>query len=83
MACAIKLDKFVVITGGLSSKTLVSKYDMNGWMKDLASLNTGRYGHGCGFYYRDTNELVRHKIQIIITFAKKSAVFKILTVIFF
>jgi len=56
-ACAIKLDKFVIITGGKYSKTLVSKYDMNGWMKDLATLNTGRYNHGCGFYYRDTNEL--------------------------
>jgi len=57
-ACAIKLDKFVVITGGRTSQTIVSKYDINGWMMDLRSLNTGRYEHGCGFYYKDINELI-------------------------
>jgi len=57
-SCAIKLDDYFVITGGYPSVTTVSKYDKNGWVKDLTSMNTGRSLHACGHYYSDTNELI-------------------------
>ena len=36
----------------------VSKFDLNGWSKDLPNLNDGRDSHGCGHYYSHSNELV-------------------------
>merc|ERR1719342_514219 len=57
-ACAIKLDDYFVITGGSPSVTTVSKYDKNGWVMDLTSMNTGRRFHACGHYYSDANELI-------------------------
>jgi len=57
-ACAIKLDDYFIITGGNPSITTVSKYDKNGLVTDLTSMNTGRRNHACGHYYRDTNELI-------------------------
>jgi len=57
-ACAIKLEKFVVITGGNNSMSTVSSYDMYGWMMDLPNLNTGRGFHGCGHYLNEAKELI-------------------------
>merc|ERR1719342_768573 len=57
-ACAIKLDDYLIITGGSPSITTVSKYDKNGLVTDLSSMNTGRRLHTCGHYYSDTNELI-------------------------
>ena len=57
-SCAIKLDEYLIVTGGFSTKATVSKYNITGWMMDLTSLNTGRTFHGCGHFYSDTNELV-------------------------
>ena len=37
---------------------IVSKYDMDGWVEDLPSLNVARKDHGCAYYRRDNNELV-------------------------
>jgi len=70
-ACSIQLDSFVIITGGMGESSssdlpqrlatyskIVSKYDMNGWVEDLPSLNVARKDHGCAYYRRDNNELV-------------------------
>ena len=46
-ACIIPLGDHVVITGGQITKTTVSKYDEEGWVEDMPSLNQGRYSHGC------------------------------------
>ena len=43
--------------GGPTSR--VSRYNTNGWMEDLPSLNTARANHGCGLYTTDT-----HKVNI-------------------
>ena len=61
-SCAIKLSDSLIITGGISAYKTVSKYDKNGWVMDLTSMNTGRRLHGCGHYYSDTNELVKADI---------------------
>jgi len=57
-SCAIKLDDHLIITGGYPFVTTVSKYGKNGFMMDLASMNTGRRDHACGHYYSVTNELM-------------------------
>merc|ERR1719378_1043471 len=58
-ACAIKLDDYLIITGGGNpSVTTVSKYNKNGWVMDLTSMNTGRRFHACGHYYSEANELI-------------------------
>jgi len=56
--------KRVILTGGLmtgdwwsSRRSRVTMYDINGWVADLSELNTGRWNHGCGYYYNDENEL--------------------------
>jgi len=54
-------DDTYIITGGQYTPTTVSRYDKNGWMEDLPSLNTGRYSHGCGTYLDD----VRDRIYLV------------------
>merc|ERR1719245_2184973 len=36
---------------------VVSKYNVDGWVEDLPTLNDGRRYHGCGFYFDENNEL--------------------------
>ena len=46
-------DDTYIITGGshnYETKTTVSRYNTDGWMEDLPSLNNGRSGHACGTY---------------------------------
>ena len=49
-ACSIPLDDKVIITGGYYTKSTVSEYSQAGWVGDLATLNVGRYGHGCSSF---------------------------------
>ena len=73
-ACAIELEDKVVVTGGgydvygdyyiyyfnteniVTSK--VSVYNIGGWVEDLPDLNTGRYNHGCGNYWDNSNIVI-------------------------
>ena len=48
------------MTGGIDISTTVSIYDMNGWIQDLPSLNTGRYQHACGRYKSQTGDMVSY-----------------------
>ena len=60
-ACSISDTTSVVITGGLDDGdpiSRVSRYNNNGWMEDLPSLNTARAYHGCSLYTTDTGEKV-------------------------
>ena len=59
-ACAIQFDDYVIITGGTNSLDIVSKYTDTGFVEDLPNLLSGRYGHGCGHYTNENNELVIH-----------------------
>ena len=49
-ACSIPLENRMIITGGYYTKTIVSEYNQGGWVGELASLNVGRYGHGCSSF---------------------------------
>jgi len=50
-ACAIPQEDSVIVTGGLSTKTIVSVYNTEGWLEDLPPLNTGRSSHACTSYW--------------------------------
>ena len=62
-ACVIQHDDVFIITGGWFTLEIVSKYDENGWVKDLPKLQTGRCWHGCGHFFSEMNELVKLIIQ--------------------
>ena len=49
-ACSISLANEVIITGGLETLNIVSRYNKDGWVEDLPSLKEGRHGHGCSQY---------------------------------
>jgi len=46
-ACSIPLGDEVVITGGVVTRKTVSRYNKDGWVEDMPSLNQGRTVHGC------------------------------------
>ena len=50
-ACLIDEGETVLITGGYSTMTTVSRYDVTGWKHDTEELGTGRYFHGCARYH--------------------------------
>merc|ERR1712241_1078228 len=49
------LGSSVILTGGRDRYTLttVSQYNEAGWEKDLPTLQTGRWGHGCAYFNND------------------------------
>jgi len=47
----------VIVTGGDSTKIKASRYNMNGLVEELPTLNRGRSRHGCGSY-TSSNKLV-------------------------
>ena len=48
----------VILTGGVFTLTTVSQYNETGWVKDLPTLQTGRFGHGCAFFNNDAGSKV-------------------------
>ena len=55
LACAIPGEDSVIVTGGqftggYDTRTIVSVYNIEGWLEDLPLLNTGRYYHACTSY---------------------------------
>ena len=53
-ACAVPAGDTLILTGGWFTLDKVSRYGLTGHLSDLAPLLVGRYGHGCGGYYRQT-----------------------------
>ena len=45
--------------GGDYPRNRVDVYSMDGWMKELPELITGRYGHGCGHYINTDEKKVK------------------------
>ena len=60
-ACSIEFEDQVIVTGGKYTMDTVSIYNDDGWVKDLASLKTGRYGHSCSHFTSD-NDLVTKQL---------------------
>jgi len=57
-ACGIQHDEVFIITGGIwDVENTVSLYNVSGWVKDLPSFKTGRWTHGCGYFYSHSNEM--------------------------
>ena len=57
-ACAINLGSSVILTGGWYTLTTVSQYNEAGWEKDLPTLQTGRWNHGCAYFNNDAGSKV-------------------------
>ena len=58
-SCAIPTEDSEVIITGCSDTPSVSVYNMNGWVRDLPSLNFRRKRHACGHYKSENGEEVR------------------------
>ena len=58
LACSISLDDTVILTGGVYTKTTVSEYNTEGWVRDLAPLTHGRDGHACTSFLSASGERV-------------------------
>ena len=60
--CAIPDEDTVLLTGGYLGRRTVSRYNIDGWMKDsFPILNEGRHMHGCAAFVMDL-EPVRGRI---------------------
>ena len=48
-SCLIDEGETFLLTGGWyrSIRSIVSRYNINGWVEDLDNLITKRWGHGC------------------------------------
>ena len=57
-ACAIQFDEYVVVTGGAFTMSIVSVYNIDGWVEDLSDLSEGRAAHGCGHYVNNNQTIV-------------------------
>ena len=52
-ACAIEMTDTVILTGGYSYTSPLSRvqeYNLQGSVARLPDLNTARYSHACGYY---------------------------------
>ena len=58
-SCPIDEGQTFLLTGGIYSREIVSRYNINGWLEDLDNLNTGRYSHGCTQYTNNDGVKVR------------------------
>ena len=59
-ACGIEFADQVIVTGGLATKKIVSIYNVDGWVQDLANLNEGRYGHSCSHFTSGDDLVSKH-----------------------
>ena len=50
LSCLIDEGNTFLITGGYPYIATVSRYNSDGWIEDIGSLNTGRSEHGCTRY---------------------------------
>jgi len=58
LTCSIQVDPYTIITGGPNSLSVVSKYNLHGYVEDLPSLSQGRFYHGCGSYKDGGNRIL-------------------------
>ena len=59
-ACSIPLEDKALITGGeyIDTRTTVSEYNTDGWVRDLAPLTQGRSRHACTSFLSATGDRV-------------------------
>ena len=71
-ACAIPdpESSSVVVTGGIFTHKIVSRYGRKGWIEDMKSLNKARFRHGCGSYISN-GQRVRYLEKSIFHIKKK------------
>ena len=57
----------MVITGGYSTQTVVSRYHVGAWLEDLPELITGRYKHACAGYTSSGRKVLHNSVSTIAT----------------
>ena len=58
-ACAIPDGDTLIVTGGWHPPgNLVTRYNSNGFVEDMPELLKPRWGHGCGFYVSDGQNVI-------------------------
>ena len=67
--CGIPDYDSIVLTGGYDPDdniqlSSVQRYDLNGFVENLPSLNEAREIHGCGCYYNNDGEKVKFKLCV-------------------
>ena len=96
-ACAIPdpENDEVILTGNRNNynfpetTSIVSVYNKNGWVRDLAPMNQGRYGHGCtsfvsggkkvNIFWRDYQELLNYQETLISIYLEIDGSWRILS----
>ena len=61
LACTIKLQEEVIITGGgtgSQTSNRVEVYNTDGWVREMPKLNTARSYHACGHYTNADDKIV-------------------------
>ena len=56
--CAINDGTSVILTGGQYTQSDVFRYDKDGFVEKLPSLNIGRWTHACASYIDTDNKMV-------------------------
>ena len=71
LACLIDEGDSFLLTGGWYTAKQTSRYSSDSWLQDLDDLNTGRFGHACGWYIDSIGKRVRYISISIILFSAK------------
>ena len=64
-ACGVEVGDNFIVTGGMNYNEWykgvnnVTLYSRSGFVRRLASMNTGRRGHGCTTFVTETGDTVR------------------------
>ena len=68
-ACAIPADDggSVILTGGVKTPRLVTRYSAGGWVEDMPRMVVGRGRHGCSSFLKDNEQVMRWTITFIST----------------
>ena len=56
--CPINVGTSVILTGGQFTQSDVVRYDKDGFVEKLPSLNIGRWTHACASYIDTDNKMV-------------------------
>ena len=58
-ACSVQEEEndAILVIGGNFTEKIVSKYNRNGWVEDLPSINDGRRSHSCSNFVRNSERV--------------------------
>ena len=68
-ACAIPADDggSVILTGGVKTPRLVTRYSAGGWVEDMPRMAVGRGRHGCSGFLKDNEQVMDNNFYLDLT----------------